>query len=44
MSEAVHRAEYREIEKAFGPMAVRAAVTLRHILELHFQRNDSSGS
>jgi hypothetical protein len=38
MSEAVHRAEYRELEGAFGRMAVRAAVALHHILELHFQR------
>jgi hypothetical protein len=44
MSEAVHRADYKEIEQSFGPMAVRAAVTLRHILELGLQRENSPGA
>lgn len=34
MSEAVHREEYPELEEAFGRMSVRAAVALRHLLEL----------
>lgn len=39
MSEAVHREDYPEIEEAFGTMSVRAAVALRHLLEIFKTRN-----
>jgi hypothetical protein len=35
-SEAVHRAQFRELEGSFERVAVRAAIALQHILELYF--------
>jgi hypothetical protein len=38
MSEAVHEDECPEVEKAFDRMALRAAVALQHLLEVHLRR------
>ena len=35
-SEAVHKYKHEEVEKSFPRVAVRAAIALQHILELHF--------
>lgn len=39
MNEAVHRADYEEIEDAFQTMAIRAAVALSNLLKLWKARN-----